>query len=101
MTEKERIDFLIKHLAHGNGKVFAEKIGVSPASVSRMRTETNGISHMIPLILDRFPQVRREWLESGEGYPGDITIELVKEKYERKVQRLEAIIDKLIYLKDK
>jgi hypothetical protein len=40
--------------------------------------------------------VNREWLETGEGYPGDLTIDLVKAHLEAKIRRHEMVIDQLI-----
>lgn len=96
MTESERINFLITHLAHGNANRFADRTGISKSNVSKLRNGEIKIRNSIFKILDTYPQVNRIWLETGEGYPGDISIELVKAHYEEKIKRLENIIDKLI-----
>jgi transcriptional regulator with XRE-family HTH domain len=96
MTESERINFLITHLAHGNANRFADRTGISKSNVSKLRNGEIKIRNSIFKILDAYPQVNRMWLETGEGYPGDISIALVKHHYEEKIKRLENIIDKLI-----
>lgn len=96
MTEAERIDFIIRHLENGNAAAFGDKIGVSKGNVSKMKRGAIGIRLNINGILEAYPQVRREWLETGEGYPGDISVELVRSHYEAKIKRNEAIIDHLI-----
>jgi hypothetical protein len=96
MTESERIDFLITHLAHGKANIFAARTGMSEANVCKLKNGKIKIKHSVAKILEAYPQVNRLWLETGEGYPGDISIELVKMHYEQKIKRLESIIDKLI-----
>jgi transcriptional regulator with XRE-family HTH domain len=96
MTESERIEYLITHLAHGNANRFADRTGMSKANVSKLKSGEIKIKRSIPKILEAYPQVNRLWLETGEGYPGDISISLVKAHYEEKIKRLENIIDKLI-----
>lgn len=96
MTEAERIEYLISVLENGVGSEFAKRIGVSHAAVSKMRNGIFGISKKIDAIIKAYPAVNRNWLETGEGYPGDLTIDLVKAHYERKIKRNEQIIDQLI-----
>jgi transcriptional regulator with XRE-family HTH domain len=96
MTDSERIEFLITHLAHGNANRFSDRTGISKANVSRLRSGELKLKRSVSKILEAYPQVNRPWLETGEGYPGDISIELVKSHYEEKIMRLEKIIDKLI-----
>lgn len=96
MTEAQRIDYLISVLENGVGSEFAKRIGVSHAAVSKMRNGIFGISKKIDAIIKAYPSVNREWLETGEGYPGDLTIDLVKAHYERKLKRNEQIIDQLL-----
>ena len=95
MTEAERIEFIIKVLESGNAAEFAKRIGVSKATAVRMRTGTVGIRLRINDILSAYPAINRTWLETGEGYPGDLTVDLVKAHYEQKLKRNEVIIDHL------
>lgn len=96
MTESERIDFLITALESGNKSLFAKKIGCSLPNISKICKGTTGIRLQISKICEAYPRVNREWLETGEGYPGDLTIDLVKARYEKKIQQNERIIDSLI-----
>lgn len=96
MTETERIDFLIRHLEGGNAKAFSQRLGIDPSAVSRMRNKLMSLSEKyINIILDAYPQVSRGWLETGDGYPGDLSVELVKTRYEQKIERADRIIDSL------
>ena len=96
MTEAERIDFLIKELEGNNASSFARKIGSSRATVSKMRNGSVGIRLSIEAIISAYPQVRKEWLETGDGYPGDLSVYLVRSHYEAKIQKLESIVEYLI-----
>jgi transcriptional regulator with XRE-family HTH domain len=96
MTEAQRIDYLISVLENGVGSEFAKRIGVSHAAVSKMRNGIFGISKKIDAIIKAYPSVNRDWLDTGEGYPGDLTIDLVKAHYERKLKRNEQVIDQLL-----
>ena len=96
MTEAERINHLINVLEGGNGAAFARKIGVSVPSLSKMRRGHFGIRLKIDAIVKAYPSVSRAWLETGEGYPGDLTVDLVKAYYEDKMKRKEKVIDQLM-----
>jgi hypothetical protein len=96
MTESERIAFLIKALEGGNGASFAKRIGVDPPTVSRMNKGKVGIRTHTDKILNSYPAVNRDWLETGEGYPGDLTVDLVKAHYQARINKNEMIIDHLI-----
>lgn len=97
MTEAERVNFLIKVLEGNNASEFAKKIGSDKSVVSRLRNPKypNRLKLYISRILESYPSVNREWLESGEGYPGDLTVALVREHYEAKLRRSDTIIDHL------
>lgn len=96
MTESERIDFLINALEGGSGIAFAKRIGLSGSAITRMRKGEIGITKRIKDIIRAYPAVNREWLETGEGYPGDLTVDLVKAHYEDKIKRNENLIDYLM-----
>ena len=95
MTEAERIDFLITVLESGNATAFGEKIGIKKAQASKLRRGLCGIRLHINSILTAYPAVSREWLTTGEGYPGDLSVDLVKAHYETKLRRADNIIDHL------
>lgn len=96
MTEAERIEFIIRVLESGNASAFGNKIGVGAATASKMRLGTVGFRLRVDEILKAYPQIRREWLETGEGYPGDLTVDLVRSHYEAKIARQERTIDHLM-----
>jgi hypothetical protein len=96
MTEPERIEYLITALESGNQSEFARRIGCSLANLWKMRNGQVGIRLQVAKICRAYPQVNRGWLESGQGYPGDLSVDLVKAHYEAKIKRNEVIIDKLI-----
>ena len=96
MTEAQRIDFIINALEGGNGSAFAKKIGISTASASKMRRGIFSIRLKMDAILRAYPTISRTWLETGEGYPGDLTVEIVKAHYEERIQRKEKMIDHLM-----
>lgn len=96
MTEAERIEYLIKTLESGNAAEFGRKVGVAKPIVTRMRKGTTKIRLHINKIIEAYPAISREWLETGEGYPGDLTVDLVKANYEVRLKRAEAVIDNLL-----
>ena len=96
MTEAERIDFLINVLEGGNGSQFGDKIGTDRATVCDLRCGRRKVRRYVERILAAYPAVSRSWLTTGEGHPGDITIDIVKARYEETIRRQEKIIDSLI-----
>lgn len=97
---KERIDYLIKALAGNNAAEFSRNIGVDPAVVSRARNGVSGTGKLVWKICHAYPDVNREWLETGEGEP----LHSVREKNEilarleeltGEVRRLSKEIEKL------
>lgn len=97
MTESERINFLIDALAGGNAAKFGERIGVKACTIAKIRSENypNGIKGYVDKIIETFPSVNRLWLITGEGYPGDLTTDLVRAHYEEKLRRADKVIDHL------
>lgn len=96
MTESKRIDYLIEVLESGNGAKFGERIGAHKTSISAMRKGTRGIRLWVDKIIRAYPNVRREWLTTGEGYPGDLTVDLVRDRYEDKIAKADKVIDHLM-----
>lgn len=102
MTEAERIDYLVRTLEKGSSTDFAKRVGISASVVSRMRSGSLGIRTKIDRIINAYPRISRDWLNTGEGYPGDLTIDLVKAHYEHELKRANAVIDQLLkQLRDK
>ena len=96
MTESERIDFLINVMEGGNGSQFGERIGTDRATVCDLRSGRRRIRRYVDRIIAAYPAVSRTWLTTGEGHPGDITIDIVKARLEETIRRQEQIIDHLI-----
>jgi len=96
LTEGQRVDYLIRTLEGDNAKAFARKIGMAPPALSALRNG-NGmrLPSRIDSILKAYPAVRREWLETGKGYPGDLTVELVRESMQARIDRADRLIDTL------
>lgn len=80
MTERERLDFLIDNLESGVAKRFAQRIGVSLPTISRIRSGELRLLPRADRILKAYPQVSRDWLYSGQGYPGDLNVEMVAKR---------------------
>ena len=96
MTEAERITFLVAVLEGGNGAQFAEKIGAHKSAVSELKSGKRRIRRYIERIIAAYPTVSRDWLTTGEGYPGDITVDLVKSHYTKKIDQQSEIISHLL-----
>ena len=97
MTEAERIDLLIKTVAHDNAATFAKKTNMSPSSLCKKRLGKLGVTtRNIDDIMRADPYLNREWLETGEGYPGDLSIELVRDHFQSQLNRANLIIDHLL-----
>lgn len=97
MTEAERIDLLIKTVANDNAATFARMTNMSQAGLCKKRLGKLGVTRQnMNDIMRAYPYINREWLETGEGYPGDLSIDLVKDHYEAKLSRANTIIDYLL-----
>lgn len=81
MNDSEIIDFLIKNLEGNNAVRFAQKTGISAPTVSRIRNGELRLKMKINQILEAYPNVSRNFLETGVGYPGDISVEIVINRY--------------------
>lgn len=95
-SEPERLTLLINTLEGGNAKSFADKTGILPSTISRIRAGKLRLISKVDTILRVYPSVSREWLETGEGYPGDISMHLMRDRYERLLQEKERQIAILV-----
>lgn len=96
MTPSERIDYLILALASDNAKLFADKCGIHPSSLSKLRSGKFHLPKFTGRILAAYPQVNEEWLLSGVGDP-------IKKKISEKdlvveIQNLSAKLNRIIEL---
>ena len=92
MTESERLDYIIKMLEGGVAARFAEKTGMQLPKVSRIRSGELRLNKQYDAILKAYPQISREWLETGVGYPGDLTVELVRDRLMKVVEDRDRVI---------
>lgn len=95
MTDGERIDFLIKTLEKDNAVMFAKRTGLHPSVISRIRNGECLLNRRIEPILMSYPEVNRIWLETGEGYPGDLTIDITRKHYLEVIKAKDKIIESL------
>ena len=97
MTESERIDFLINAVADGNAVKFGKRIGLVKSTVAKLRSDKypNSLGGYVNRIIEAYPSINRTWLITGEGYPGDLTADMVKAHYEEKLRRADKVIDHL------
>ena len=95
MTEAERLDYMIKMLEGDNARVFAEKIGVTTTILSRIRAGKLRLSGKYAKVLEAYPMINRSWLETGEGYPGDLNTTQTREHYLQIIANKDATIQVL------
>ena len=95
MTEPERLDYLIKTLESGIAARFAERTGMTLPKVSRIRSGELRLNKQYDTIMKAYPMVNREWLETGVGYPGDLTVELVRDRLMKVVEDRDRVIKTL------
>lgn len=67
LSGRERLNKLVDHFAYGNASAFARRIGVDKSVISNIRSGSSSFNRHIPRILQAFPNIREEWLRTGEG----------------------------------
>ena len=92
MTEAQRAQFLIDHLCGGSAVDFAGSIGIDKTRLSKIVHGQLRLSKLYDAIITAHPNVNPEWLRTGEGYPGDLSAELVRARYEKILAEKEALI---------
>lgn len=95
MTEGERLEFLIKQLEGGNLTEFSRKTGIIKSTLSRIKSGQLRIRSKVDAIIRVYPMVEREWLETGNGYCGDLSVEVVNNKLKQIVAEKDTIIKAL------
>lgn len=95
MTEAQRAQYLIEHCARGSAAEFAKSIGIDKSRLSRIVHGRLRLNRLYDRILSAYPAVNPQWLRTGEGYPGDLSAELVKMKYEKMLAEKDALIKTL------
>lgn len=92
MTEQERAQYLIKYCSHNSAVDFAKSIGTDKTRISKIVHGQLKLSGLYDAIIAAYPDVNPTWLRTGEGYPGDLSAELVKQRYEKIVAEKDALI---------
>lgn len=72
LTLAERVNYIIDCLASGNQRLFAEQCNINYTAFNRV---AKGHKEEMPkkylnAILERYPEIDRKWLTTGEGTPG-------------------------------
>ena len=62
-----RVGLLILRLAHGNQSEFARQVGLSRQHVNQWLKQDRATSGAVGRIVNRFPDVRAEWLVARDG----------------------------------
>ena len=65
-TINERILFIIKHFCDGNKAEFARVMGEMPQTINGWLKRNIG-SNVLNKIIEKFPEVSKTWLITGEG----------------------------------
>lgn len=65
-TINERILFIIKHFCDGNKAEFARVMGEMPQTINGWLKRNIG-SNVLNKIIEKFPEVSKSWLITGEG----------------------------------
>ena len=95
MTEGERLEFLITHLTAGNLTEFSRRTGIIKSTLSRIKSGQLRLRGKVDAIITAYPMVERQWLETGEGYCGDLSVEVVNNKLKQIVAEKDTIIKAL------
>ena len=95
MTEAQRAQYLIDHCCGGSAIDFARSIGIDKSRMSKIVHGQLRLSRLYDAIIAEYPNVNPEWLRTGEGYPGDLSVELVRARYEKIVAEKDALIKTL------
>lgn len=85
-TEGERMALIINALEGGNQRRFGQKVDMLPSTVSRVISGELSLRKHIDKIIRIYPEVSREWLVSGVGYPGDISLDIARTYYEKVIR---------------
>lgn len=85
-TEVERLELLISALEGDNQLKFATRCGIPASTISRVKMGIIKLRSQVDKIVTAYPQVSRDWLMTGIGYPGDISLDIAKRYYEKALE---------------
>ncbi|MDD7455788.1 MAG: hypothetical protein PUK70_06010 [Bacteroidales bacterium] len=92
MTEAQRAQYLIENCSHGSATDFAKSIGTDKTRISKIVHGQLRLSGLFDAIIAAYPDVNPQWLRSGKGYPGDLSAELVRQRYEKIIAEKDSLI---------
>lgn len=92
MSEGERIQYIIDTLCGGSAIAFAQSIGISKTRLSKIVHGHCRLAKLYDAILREYPDINSVWLRTGKGYPGDLAIWQVREKYEKIIEEKDRLI---------
>ena len=92
ITEAQRAQYLIDHCCGGSAVNFAKSIGIDKTRMSKIVHGQLRLSGLFDAIIAAYPDVNPQWLRTGEGYPGDLSAELVRARYEKIIEEKDALI---------
>lgn len=101
MNDQERVNYLILALTSNNARMFADKIGVSTTSLSKLRNGDRLLANFASKILEGFPQVNEKWLLYGQGDPIKKDVEPDYEAVWEKLCKIEKDMNKILSLLEK
>ena len=79
----------------GNISMFAAALNINRTSISSVIAGKYSLAPYLDKIRKVFPGVSEKFLETGEGYPGDLSARQVREKLEAVIKEKEAQIARL------
>lgn len=79
----------------GNISMFAAALNINRTSISSVIAGKYSLAPYLDKIRKVFPGVSEKFLETGEGYPGDLSARQVRESLEAVIKEKEAQIARL------
>nr|DAH79218.1 MAG TPA: Helix-turn-helix of insertion element transposase [Caudoviricetes sp.] len=79
----------------GNISMFAAALNINRTSISSVIAGKYSLAPYLDKIRKVFPGVSEKFLETGEGYPGDLSARQVRENLEAVIKEKEAQIARL------
>ena len=101
MTEAERAQLLIDRCCGGSAVNFATSIHIDKTRLSKIVHGQLKLSGLFDVIIATYPEVNPQWLRTGTGYPGDLSVQMVRERYERILAEKDSLIRTLQKIIDK
>lgn len=98
MTEGERLAFIIGEICDGNQSRFARLCGINITEINKIvngKGDALGVKlseTYINRICRTFPRVNPDFLRGFSEYPGELSVETIRQEYEKRLAEKEAII---------